>query len=95
VINMSVTAIVSMAIQLYSITILAYVIMSWVVGASRSEGVLRIYEALGTVCEPYIGIFRRFIPPMGGLDLSPLVALLVLSWVIRPLLVGLLGNLGL
>ncbi len=36
-------------------------------------------EFLRQVCEPYLLIFRRFIPPLGPLDLSPIVAILVLT----------------
>ena len=34
---------------------------------------------LRDVCEPYLGIFRRFIPPIGPVDISPIVAILVLQ----------------
>jgi YggT family protein len=34
---------------------------------------------LRDVTEPYLRIFRRFIPPLGPLDLSPIVAILVLQ----------------
>jgi len=31
------------------------------------------------VCEPYLGFFRRFIPPLGPIDLSPVVAIILLQ----------------
>ncbi len=34
---------------------------------------------LRDVCEPYLRIFRRFIPPIGPVDISPIVAILVLQ----------------
>ena len=34
---------------------------------------------LRDVCEPYLRIFRRFIPMIGPLDISPIVGLLVLQ----------------
>jgi uncharacterized protein YggT (Ycf19 family) len=34
---------------------------------------------LRDVCEPYLSIFRRFIPPIGPVDVSPIVAVLVLQ----------------
>jgi len=49
--------------------------MSWFPGARESS----FGEALGRICEPYLEIFRRFIPPLGMIDLSPIVAILVLS----------------
>ena len=34
---------------------------------------------LRDVCEPYLSIFRRFIPPLGPLDLSPIIGIFVLN----------------
>jgi YggT family protein len=31
------------------------------------------------VCEPYLAVFRRFIPALGPIDLSPIVAIFVLN----------------
>jgi YggT family protein len=42
---------------------------------------------LRDVSEPYLRVFRRFIPPMGQIDLSPLLAIIVL-YVVRLLLVS-------
>jgi YggT family protein len=41
--------------------------------------------------EPILGPLRRVLPPLGMFDLSPIVAWLLLEWVIRPLLVGLVN----
>jgi YggT family protein len=38
---------------------------------------------LRDVVEPYLSIFRRFIPPIGPIDVSPIVAILVLQIVGR------------
>src|SRR6476660_1274435 len=38
---------------------------------------------LRDVCEPYLALFRRFIPAIGPLDLSPVVAIIVLTFVGR------------
>lgn len=73
----------------YTTIIVIYVLMSWF--PDHESGVIgQIYSALGTLCEPYLGLFRRFIPPIGGmLDVSPIIALLVLQFVVR-LIVGIL-----
>ena len=42
---------------------------------------------LRDVSEPYLRLFRRFIPPLGAIDLSPMVAIIVLYFV-RSLLVS-------
>ena len=70
-------------LYLYGYLIFAYVVLSWFVGGSRSGILTDIYRVLASICEPYIGLFRRFIPPIqtgsAGLDLSPLVALIVVQ----------------
>ncbi|MFZ0041478.1 MAG: YggT family protein [Solirubrobacteraceae bacterium] len=40
---------------------------------------------LRDVCEPYLRVFRRFIPPVGAIDLSPMLAIIAL-FLIRTLL---------
>jgi uncharacterized protein YggT (Ycf19 family) len=40
-----------------------------------------VLEFLNQVCEPFLRIFRRFIPMVGPLDLSPIVAVFVLQLV--------------
>ena len=65
-------------VRFYEVLIFIYVLMSWF----PIRGIFYdIYRTLGSLAEPYIGIFRRFIPPMGGLDFSPFVAILVLEFV--------------
>ena len=65
-------------VRFYEVLIFIYVLMSWF----PIRGIFYdIYRMLGSLAEPYIGIFRRFIPPMGGLDFSPFVAILVLEFV--------------
>ena len=48
-----------------------------------------VLSFLRDVCDPYLGLFRRFIPPLGPLDLSPLLAIIVL-YIVRLVLVGLI-----
>lgn len=70
--------IVSVAIEIYRYLIFGYVLLSWFPNARESF----IGQLLGKIVEPYIGIFRRFIPPIGGvLDLSPIVALFALWFI--------------
>jgi YggT family protein len=70
-------------LQLYGYLIIAYVVMSWIVAGSGSGLVQDLYRVLASVCEPYVGLFRRIVPPIsvgaGGLDLSPFIALIVLQ----------------
>jgi YggT family protein len=61
----------------YFLLIFAYILMSWV-RLPYSIWVNRIQRFLYDVCEPYIGLFRRVLPPLGPIDLSPAVAIIVL-----------------
>lgn len=69
--------------NLYVGIILVYVLMSWI--PNMSGWVLDVYRALGSVCDPYMDIFRRIIPPIGMIDISPIFAILVLQFVARML----------
>ncbi len=73
--------IVSLA-DAYSMVLFVYVIMSWL---PTDRGILGdIYRVLGKVCEPYLGLFRKLIPPIGGMvDVTPIIALLVLQFGVR------------
>jgi len=72
----------------YTTVIFVYVLMSWI---PNQNGIIGdVYRILGKLCDPYLDLFKRFIPPIGGmLDVSPIVALLVLQFVVR-LIVGIL-----
>jgi YggT family protein len=62
----------------YTLAILAYILTSWL-RLPYSPTLNRIQRFLYDVCEPYLRIFRRFLPSFGGLDLSPIIALIVLG----------------
>ncbi len=71
------TQFVDVFIWVYILLIFAYVLTSWV-RLPYSPWVRRISEFLRDVCEPYLRLFRRVIPPVGPLDLSPVVAIIFL-----------------
>jgi YggT family protein len=74
-------------IYVYVLLIFVYVLTSWV-RLPYSPWVRRISDFLRDVCEPYLRLFRRVLPPLGPLDLSPVVAifaLFLLKWVIDTL----------
>ncbi|MBF4509168.1 MAG: YggT family protein [Aeromicrobium sp.] len=82
--------VVSTLIDYYQLLIIAYVLMSWF----RPSGVFYdIYRILGSICEPWLGIFRRIVPPLGMMDISPIVAILALR-LLGNGLVTLLARLG-
>ena len=71
-------------IRVYTLLIIAYILSSMffafggrVPYAKWSSAVLGF---LRDVCEPYLSVFRRFIPALGPIDLSPIIAILVLNF---------------
>jgi YggT family protein len=70
-------------ILVYTILIFVYILTQLFFGfggrVPYNRALNGVLEFLRQVCEPYLSIFRRFIPPIGPLDISPIVAILVLS----------------
>jgi YggT family protein len=81
---------VSVFIVVYSLLIFAYVITSWI---RLPYSLSSFQQFLYDVCEPYLRIFRRILPPLGAIDLSPLAAVAVLYLVERLVNQGLLDHL--
>lgn len=50
-----------------------------------------VLSFLRDVSEPYLRLFRRFIPPLGAVDLSPMIAIIVL-YIVRSILVGVISS---
>lgn len=68
--------------NIYQYMIIGYILLSWVPSARDSA----IGRLLAKLVEPYLGVFRRFIPPIGGvIDLSPIVALFALRFIVSGL----------
>lgn len=67
-------------IQFYSLAIIVSVLMSWI--PDSGEGVVHdLRMVLSRITEPYLSIFRRFIPTIGGMiDISPIFAILFLEF---------------
>jgi YggT family protein len=70
--------IVSRLLSLYLILMLVYAVVSWVPSLRG-----RWSDYLGMVIEPVLMPFRRVIPPLGGLDLSFLVVMILISFLTR------------
>lgn len=65
-----------MLMNIYSWLIIIYILMSWVPNARESG----LGQMLGQIVEPYLEPFRKIIPPIGMLDISPIVAILALKF---------------
>lgn len=80
---------INVIISIYIWIIIAMVVMSWLVGFNvvnmQNDFVRQIRYALYRLTEPLLGPIRRFLPDLGGLDISPMVLLLAL-WFLRNLI---------
>lgn len=65
----------SKLLQIYGYALIIYILMSWVPGARESP----VGDFLANICEPYLEPFRRIIPPLGMIDISPIVAIIFLQ----------------
>jgi uncharacterized protein YggT (Ycf19 family) len=84
----SLASFVGVFLWVYTQRLFAYINTSWVRLPYR-PWLNRVQRFLYDVCDPYLRIFRRFVPPLGPLDLSPMVAiftLLIVSNVLTSLL---------
>ncbi len=73
-------------LDIYTIIILVRAIMSWFSPNRRNQ----FYRFLISVTEPVLGPIRRIIP-LQGIDISPVIAILLIDLVLKKLLLGLLS----
>lgn len=78
----SVALLIQRLFNVYELLIIVWVLLSWV-SLTGSSFVADLRGAIGMLVEPYLGLFRRLIPPLGGLDLSPIVAIFALGIIER------------
>jgi YggT family protein len=81
----SVVSLIYTVIQLYIYILIASAILSWLIAFNvvnmRNQVVATIAEALWRLTEPALRPIRRFLPNLGGLDLTPVVLILLLIFV--------------
>ena len=68
-----------MLVQTYFYAIILYALLSFVAPGNYSP----MNALLTSLCEPVLRPFRRIIPPIGGLDLSPLWACILFGALLR------------
>jgi YggT family protein len=77
----------------YILLIFVYILLNMLFSLGVRPPYSRYMDAimnfLRDVCEPYLKIFRRFIPPLGMFDLTPMIAIIVL-WIVQMLVVSLI-----
>lgn len=86
---MNIVRIVNVLFQVYYWLIFIRIILSFIRHNPYQPLIRFIYE----VTEPWLSIFRRFIPPVGMIDFSPIVAFFALE-ILRQLVVALLRAAG-
>jgi YggT family protein len=69
-------AVLAQTLSIYSLVLLVRVLLSWFPNLDWSNPVL---STVSSITDPYLNAFRGLIPPIGGLDLSALIAFLALS----------------
>ena len=77
------TNLIHQLLGLYKIILVASVIMFWLVRTNlldmRNEVVRNISNFLTRVTEPALAPIRRILPDMGGIDVSPIVAIIAIQ----------------
>jgi len=74
-------------IQLYLVLIFVRILLSWF---QTAEWAQRVISFLAPITDPYLNIFRSIIPPLGGIDFSAIIAIVVLQ-LVPQLLIGLVS----
>ena len=87
----SLVTFVDVFLWVYTLLLFAYILTSWIRLPYR-PWLNRVQRFLYDVCDPYLRLFRRFLPPLGPLDLSPMVAIFVL-FILRGVITSLLERL--
>lgn len=66
-------------IWIYTILIFVRILLSWVPRMPYNPALSAVVRFVEDVTDPYLALFRRIIPPLGMIDISPIVALIALN----------------
>lgn len=86
---MYIVKIVNNIFYFYFLLIILRIFLTWIPSIDWNQQPMK---SIREVTDMYLNIFRRFIPPIGGLDFSPIIAIIVLQ-IIQVLVVNILANL--
>lgn len=75
--------------NMFYILIILRIFMSWIPNIDWEQQPIKFIRE---ITDTYLEIFRRIIPPLGGLDFSPIIAIIVLQ-IIQGLITSIIGNL--
>jgi len=89
-----IAGVISAVIYVYTILIVLHIVIQLLFAAGLRPPYNRatnsVLQFLRDTCEPFLRLFRRIIPSFGGLDFSPLLALITLQLVNQVLVEGLI-----
>jgi len=71
----SLVGITALFLKIFFFALIISVILSWVAPQSHNPAVILVFQ----LCEPVLAPIRRFLPALGGLDLSPIFAFIALN----------------
>ncbi|KAF1012551.1 MAG: hypothetical protein GAK32_00109 [Pseudomonas fluorescens] len=71
----AIIGVTALFLKIFFFALIVSVILSWVAPGSHNPGA----ELVNQICEPALAPFRRLLPSMGGLDISPILAFMVLK----------------
>jgi YggT family protein len=71
----SIIGVTALFLKIFFFAMIISVILSWVAQGSHNPGA----ELVNQICEPALAPFRRIVPSLGGLDISPILAFMVLK----------------
>ena len=71
----AIIGVTALFLKIFFFALIVSVILSWVAPGSHNPGA----ELVNQICEPVLAPFRRLLPNLGGLDISPILAFLVLK----------------
>ena len=71
----AVLGVLGLLVNIYFFALLASIIISWVAPGSQNPAIHLVYQ----ITEPVMAPFRKLIPPMGGLDLSPILLFVLIN----------------
>lgn len=63
-------------LSIYSTLLIIRILLTWF---PTIDWYSQPFAALSQITDPYLNIFRSFIPPLGGIDISPILAILLLQ----------------
>jgi YggT family protein len=86
----TVASLFDLVVRLYVFILIGSVICSWV-NADPFNPIVRFIRRLS---DPFLNVIRRFVPPIAGLDFSPLIGILILEFGVRGFLIGTLMDLA-